>query len=102
LLLLQKCGGLALALDDDFLQCLARNYESVHDNRVAQGMANTLGRKFIIITSGVKGASSALYRPFDTKNNLPAVALGHIEDQHFVPLHKGRGEGGKIRGPGRP
>lgn len=89
-LLLQKCGALSLALDDDFLQCLARNYEDVHDNRVAQGMASMLGRKLLIITSSLNGASSALYRPFNVNNDLPTVTLGHIEDQHFVPLQKGR------------
>src|SRR5437870_2532119 len=67
---------------------LKQDYQDVCDNREAQGMANMLGRKILIITSAVNGEKSQLYLPFNIQSYLPIIALGHIDEKHFVPLQK--------------
>ncbi len=71
-----------------FLKKLAVNNTDVEDNRVVQGMSNMLGRSLLVITSMETGARSNLFRPFKANTQLQTLTLGHIHDEHFVPMKR--------------
>ena len=92
----QNCGPLKSALDEGFLKNLATNNAETEDTRVAQGMSSLLQRQLLIITSKKDGVTSTLYRPFVSTSRrsnvaqpgVSTIALGHIEDHHYVPLKR--------------
>ena len=85
---MQKHDSLRATLDDEFLRELSTNFTNINDDRVVVGLTCMLRVKILVITSTPTGASSRLYRPPKAKNKeiMETLALGHIEDHHFVPL----------------